>query len=530
MLKNTLLLFGLLFCALSLSAQVEMGPKSGSYASIVSPQFLYENESALFYIYREDISTAYLIKVRRSDLKVESHTPLALNPLEKKMEGSIQNWIVKDSTLLYFALYNYIKEDYKELWVHQLDLNTGKSKSRKALKRSDYKKYYDQITLDAWYLPSKNQFYVFEYNKPYKKGELKESLSLFDADFQEIRSIQFDSENGAVTSVRRPLFDAEGSVYFSGVRGIIHLDVHQDFAATSIRFPEDLVEGPEYLMQLTKQWMGENGQAYFLYAHKKMYSKMHVLDVREQKSEALTEGIYILAYDPLSKQLQPAQRQPLAEGSMPLFNYLGFLARARTAELLPSSGETYPEYGFHNDVSSLSKSSGISYFAMAYSPRTSGDRSTRAPALMQQYDRFLFALDQNNEILWHKTIDYISKGSGGQNIHQYDGYYGFCFFEEGAYLGLLYNEREGNIGIDSYEDRKPMDDPEEAIPVVDRIDPANGAHSQLRLDGLLDPTEANFALDVSSFVKSEVDGQFYFILSNHQHFKVARTASLLSEE
>lgn len=513
----------------SLTAQVEIGPLSGSYADYVSPEFVHETDSSLFYIYRKNIESAFLIKVRRSDLKVQNQFELPLNPRDPKMERSIQSWRVKDDVLIFFAVYINTNEELYELWVHHLDLNSGKSLDGKLLKKSEYRKELDQVTLDIWYLESINQYYAFEYNKRHKRDDRKESLSIFDSDFEEIRTIQFDSEEGSATSTKRPLFDKNGSVYFNGLKEIIHLDAKQDFQSTKTAIPTDLVEGPEYLMPMHNQWIGENGNPYFLLTHKKLYSGKGYFDTREIKSSDLTEGIYILEYDPTTKSLKTPISHSLSEGSMNLFTTFSSLVGVRSAITSASGSVSYPESGRKHDAISLKGSKGESYYAVAYTERVSVRTNNSLFSEVNQYDRFIFALDENDQILWHKNIDYLSKGVlAGKNIYGYDGYFGFNFFKDGASLALLYNERADNLNIESYDEREAMKDPKDAVPVMDQINPANGEHQQFRLDHLLDPAEEDFALDVSSFFKSSIDGKYYYILSEKKEFKVARTKDLLS--
>lgn len=544
MLKNTLMIIGLLLGAVSLSAQVETSAKTESFVDIVSPELIHETGSHLFYIYRENISSAFLVKVRRSDLTVEYQSQLLLNPLERKMERTIQSWRIAGDQLIYFALYNHMKKDYRELWAHSLDLNSGEpKKTNKALKRTTYKKYMDQVTLDAWYVEAKDQYYVFEHNKRYKKEELKESLTIFDANFQAIDSIQYDSEGlGQTSSSATPLFDQNGSVYFSDIRGIIQLDATNGFASSRVSIPEDLVEGPEYLMQLNRQWIGANGHAYFMYTHKKLYNKMTYFDTREQKSSKLTEGIYILDYDPSTNRLNPISHQ-MTEGSMNLFVSLAALMGVRTAKITPIGGTTYPKSGYGNDVAYLQDPAGTTYYVIAHSGRGASrmdvmstnavggaQMNSQVVTYISQYDRFLFALNAQQEVIWHKNIDYYSSTqSAGMSYHEYDSYFGFKLVEDGAYLGIVYNELEDNLGQIPYDRREAMDDPQEAIPVIDRVDPATGKHQQSRLDHLLDPSEEDFAININSLAKSTVDGQFYYILSDGEYFKVARSATLLEE-
>ncbi|MCR9153630.1 MAG: hypothetical protein NXI09_05935 [Bacteroidetes bacterium] len=523
--------FGLLFGALSLSAQVEIGPLGEGIGNYLSPELVHENDSHLFFVARLDIGNADLMKVNRTTLEIERHSIFEIH-VERKMEHVLQRWMVRNDTLVFFVYYDHRKEKHRELWVHQMDLNSGEVIAERVLKHHDYHAFMDQNFMDIWYHEKTDHYYLFEIHKGYKGSQIKETLSILSSSFEELNQIDYASNGPLKTSIARPLFGNDGSVFFFSPPHIIHLDAQNDFESSSVSIPENLIIDPLIYLELQDSWLLDNGNPMFHCTHKKHQDKMSFPILRAQESSELKEGIYLLEYDLQSKTLKPAIKHRLQEGSMKIYTYFGgMLSGPRTPMRSAFGASNYPESGLGHDVASLQDSSGNRFYTIAHTNRSATRVGSNLFSSFHQYDRFVYTLDNQYNLLWYKNIDYLSKSMVNQfDMYVYDAYLEYKFLSENGALLILYNELDENLTIDDYEEREPLEEVEDGIPVIDKIDPATGEHVQIIVDHLLDPEDEDLYLDVHSLFKSTIDNKYYYILSEEERLKVARASYIIPKE
>lgn len=518
--------------SMKLFAQAEVGPEIKAEVREIGPSMISENEDFLYFAYRDSYSLGklYLVALNRSDLSLhyEAELPLKSNGNSRLDEPEIQKWWVIDDVLHYYVTQFSSNGKRRELILRKMNLGSGQFISEDLMHTQAVRNENDSIFLDPHYSEKDGRHYVLSLIKKKDRGLFQEKLIIFDDQLQKLNEYELNSAGkGLNTSLREPLIDEDGSIYFFENKRLLILDATRNYERVVEEYPieENAISSP---LSVLKAELDERGYPTVFMSFKRelSFSRHFYEDFRDKSllktDDKKSEGFVRLTYDPVNLSWEEPRVEALETGTIALGARVN--RAPRFARDLPANLGSYilPGAGRYNMISKpVFDDAGNLYYAISY---RSINRFGSQYTFLVYMDRVLISFDPEGKVRWVRNLSYMVTHAVERTSMSFinDDYYDFRLYKSGKQIVFVFNDSP-EYAEEGYDiTREKPTGINKMVPVVFRFETDGSYQAEIAFN-LLDEKDSYF-LNMSSMQKSEIDGQCYYALTKGKKMRFARVA------
>lgn len=522
-----LLAFLLIQSQALLSQEVHFGQMQEAEESSFSPEIIHEDESYLYVLYRKDNNTIFLSKLEKQTGVQVSVAALSLNDFPKTNE-MIDSYRVIDGRLEYIVLYDKYKENTLDIYLHSLDLSSGKEISNKIIYNRPYEKLMRKGMFKFHYSENKERMMIFDLYYPKGSRDSKLRAVVFSQNYEEYQTIDLEeSKSFRASGLANVHLEADGSIFYLSSLGFAYRNAAKNYEFEEPAFPTKAISSSSKPFVIDFE-ISSSGNPLLLVGYKLDYKDLnysHINDyLKRKRSKKQVEGIVQLEYNMNNNEWLIVSTNPLAEGSLAMFDYI--LPKGINPNAVPTFRQD-PEIGTGNDYRKYVDSSGNRIYAASFvSKDYMVNQGTNLAVKVNNIS--LFAVSPNGKLLWLETLPHevFYPNVPQLKLPAFDDPLDFKWVEGGSgELMLVYNDHEdntqqiGNSREISHLRSFSKDEIKNALPFTLEMNLKDGSSVKTIHPEL---SKEDYLMNITSLYFSELDQCYYYFISNDEAFQLVK--------